>query len=695
MARPLLFAVWTVGASLVLLEVGLQVAARFAAPVAGEAQELKPDDDAFRILALGDSWVAGAEAPEGKGFVDGLATRLPGKVAGGRVQILNRGRTGANSAHVALEALDHGPTFRPHLYLVLVGQNNASNFARVAEVEERLGGVNTGPRILDRLRTVKLARIALANARGSSGYGRRPLPTVPDAAHDPEGRLAATDPRLRSGIGESWYLGRPLTLPIDAADPREALAWTLLELIRQRDALLWDKVAEQLADRWGWQAYVGALPAPRADGSTPVRTIPIQPRVKDPVEALSRYALLRWARERLDWRAVRLHGSALLVEEPGRDFFTDLGGAEAALLAGDWRRARALLVAAHRRGPGSPDVVDLALRFPPAARDTETDEAAEAEPAGTWTALQHHRKALGTFDWERSRAELERWMVEAPYDEQSRATLAVQQAVAGELEAARATIGQVGPPPDDLSGPIRSVSWLRYALIDIGESGDRERVKVATDAAIGLLFARYKEGIGAPDEAALRGREVPSELLSLIVQLRGEHGYCDGLPVLADRAFIARGDAGDYARLLRPCLDPGEIERRLDILRPAWAPIGEGEGFRALVRAGHQPFQLLHRDLDLVLGVAQRGGARVVLLSYPNPSEDHRTLRDVAAEYAATRSVEFIDLHKSFESRYDATAWAALLGPNGHCNEAGYAQMADDLVAEFDRRGLLTTKESP
>lgn len=689
MARPLLFAAWTLGASLVLAEISLQVAA-WVIPTAPEPGQVAPNPRALRVLALGDSWVAGAEAPEGKGFVDGLRDGLSAKLGAERVQVVNRGRTGANSAHVALTALDEGPVIEPQLYMVLVGQNNASNFARVAEVEERVGhGDDRGvrfERVFHRLRTVKLAHILWANLAGSSRYDRKPLPELPSAATDHEGRPAATDSRLIQGTGLLWYRGEALTLPVAAQDKREALAWTLLELIRQRDALLWDRTAEALAEACGWTPYYGALPAPRADGTTPVRTIELQPWVKDHTESLARYALLRWARERGDWRSVRMHGTALLGTT--RDFFADLGGAEAALLGGDWRRARALLVSAHRRGPGAADVVDLASRFPLAARDTAVDEAAEAEPAGRWTPLQHHRRAVGAQQWEDAKGYLEQWVAATPFDEASRADLAILQAISGDIAAARATMGQSTPPPDDLSGPIRSGEWLRYALVDIGESGDRARVELATKAALGMLFARQGGGAASADAPVLRGRELPTELLTLIVQLRGEHGFCDDLPVLADRAYIARGDVALYGRLLQPCLAPEEVERRLDILRPAWAPHGEADGFRALVRAGHQPFQLLFRDLDLVRTTAERYGGRLVVLSYPNPSEDHGAIRDVLAEYTSSRSVEFIDLHKHFAERYDAEAWAALLGPNGHCNEQGYAVMAEHLFQQFEQRGL-------
>ena len=108
------------------------------------------------------------------------------------------------------------------------------------------------------------------------------------------------------------------------------------------------------------------------------------------------------------------------------------------------------------------------------------------------------------------------------------------------------------------------------------------------------------------------------------------------------------------------------------------------------MKAGRKPFELLYRDLDLALTAAKEVGADVLLLDYPNPSPDHRALRDVLSEYANTRPVHFLDELAIFESRYDDATWQSLLGPNGHCNADGYRIMGDELVAFAARQGLTT-----
>jgi hypothetical protein len=60
-----------------LLAVGLLLECVFQVGACWEREELTDlavpvDEDALRVLAVGDSWVAGAEAPQGEGFVDHL-----------------------------------------------------------------------------------------------------------------------------------------------------------------------------------------------------------------------------------------------------------------------------------------------------------------------------------------------------------------------------------------------------------------------------------------------------------------------------------------------------------------------------------------------------------------------------------------------------------------------------------------------
>lgn len=649
LGRRIRFGLWVVFASWVLLEGVLQGLELFVRP---ERATGELDPDAVHVLAVGDSWVDGAEAPEGEGFVDHLGRELSG-VAGRPVQVINLGRTGANSAHAALTVLDEAPVVRPALILVLVGQNNASNFYRVAEVEERVGdgGARFAP--WERLRTVKLARILVANARGGSGYDGATLPEIPPIERDEQGRDLSRDPWLTQGPGLSYWR-REMARESTLTGPEHA-PWRVLFAAARRDFPAAAADALALVREHGWPE---ADPAPSA------------PTARNEGEALARYALLRLAREQRNWRAVRYHGGALLDYAP-RSALTDLGTAEAALLAGDWRRARALLISAHNRAPGLPDAIDLAGRFPAAARDPDVMEVLEYPGPGGLLDHERARMLVEVFDTRAAEEATRAWLEQHPDDEVLRTDLARWLLASGEDDEAHALMG-IDDPPGTLPPPTSpSPSRWRYHVARAGETGDREQALAAARAALAA--------VAAPD----------ADLLHTVATTLAAYGACEEGAEAADRWFLARGDGNGYAALLEPCLAAGDAAKRLAGLRSAWAPLGTEEAWTALVRAGHKPFELLYRDLDLIAAEARRTGGRVLLVNYPNPSEDHTALRAILSDWASSRAADYVDLWGRFDAKFSREAWAEFLGPNGHCNAAGYREMADGILEYVAEHHLL------
>lgn len=658
--RGSIFVLWVVAASLALLEAVLQVLGLlFSRPPPALGSDVDPA--AIRVMAVGDSWIEGAEAQTGMGFVDHLGRELPEVAGGAPVQVFNLGRTGANSAYVALTVMDGIDRIRPSLVVVLVGQNNASNFYRVAEVEERIGQGAGRTRLRDRSKVVKLARILAANARGGSGYGggRTPesLPEIPPLVWDDQGQPVVTDPLLSDPQGLR-YLRRSLDgSPPSSGSRLRDLAWRVLFATAGRDLVAAGADGALLAGELGWQGQAG----------------PSAPLAATETELLARYAMLRLARARSDWPSVRYHGGAAIGYEP-RNALSDMASAEAHLLAGDWRTARALLVAAHNRAPGLIDAIDLAARFPDAARDPDVYEVLEFQPAApappAWERALIARHAL--HDPESAVGEDLAWLASRPDDLPIRVDLASWLLENGRHEEADALMGvtpdrgtgRIPDPPGD------DPDLWRFHVARATSSGDREYALDAATAALALPAS------GAP-------------LLGAIAEAFSAHEVCEALRPAADRWFRASADSAGYARVVAPCMEPGASARRLSRLRAGWGPLGYEQQWTALVKAGRQPFDLLYRDLDLVLAEARRVGATVVLLDYPNPSEDHTALRDILADYAQDRPVVFLDLYSRFASAYGPEQWQALLGPNGHCNEDGYRVMADVIKAEIGSRKLL------
>ena len=626
-------------ASLLLLEVVLQIGALLVDPA---ARPVAPAGDGPTILAVGDSWVAGAEAAPGQGFVDVLA----GAWRDDGVTLVNRGRSGANSAHVALTVLDEAPALRPALILVLVGQNNATNRYRVAEVEQRLAerAGHVAPEAPGvQLRTVKLARILWANLRGTEGYTvdpPRPLPSIRPLQEDNEGRPILGEPLLEAGPGRQYLERQIHEAPTPTGDPIADAAWQLLFA-----------AARRTVDPGPEPALLVSAVGPHA--------------------LLARYALLRRARELGEWGAVRRHGLAL-AELP-RGALRDLGAAEGALLLGDWRTARALLASASNQAPGFADVVDMACRFPAEAADRAVQEACEFPLWGEPTALDRARVADGTLDPEGAAAAHRAWLDQRPDDLATRVDLAAWMAQAGDLAEADALMGLPaggGPPPE----PVRpEADHWRYYVLRSAEPGDRQAALEAVERALA-------DQAQAPPDAALLGA---------VTAVLADYRACATLPPVADRWYRARGDASGYGRAMQRCMSPADVVTRLAGLRPPDAPEQPADLVAALGRSAGEPFALLHRDLDLVLETATAIQARVLLLDYPNPSDDHGVLAGVLAEYAASRSVERVGLRAAFADRLTPDQWAAHLGPNGHCNAQGYALMAELIAEHIDRTAML------
>jgi hypothetical protein len=190
--------------------------------------------------------------------------------------------------------------------------------------------------------------------------------------------------------------------------------------------------------------------------------------------------------------------------------------------------------------------------------------------------------------------------------------------------------------------------------------------------------------------------QVNAGLLEAATRALSAHKLCESLPEVADRWFAARGDGNAYSRLLSPCLDPAVAADRLGGLRGSWDPLGDTATWTALVMAGHKPFELLYRDLDLVLERAEEVGATVLLMNYPNPSDDHTALREILSDYAAGRKVEYVDTYGRFAERFGEhpESWQAHLGPNGHANRYGYRLMAEDILDHLKKRRILEDRAS-
>ena len=244
-----------------LLEVGLQILAAVQGPQRhAEAADLPaPDPAAFRVVAVGDSWVYGAEAEPDEAFIQVFA-RAAAERMGRPVQVVNLGVSASNSSQALVSlarSIDH---VEPDLVVALTGANNLLHDRGVAEAARIMGEdarMVPGLETLSRLRTVRLARLLWVNlvlkpgAPGtkdgaSSGVGTAGLPVAPAAHTTPIVRLPWWDFFLARRWSDALLVLRETDAPSN--DPRFvgiAAAWEALLLAHLGEA----DQAENLATR--------------------------------------------------------------------------------------------------------------------------------------------------------------------------------------------------------------------------------------------------------------------------------------------------------------------------------------------------------------------------------------------------------------------------------------------------------------
>jgi lysophospholipase L1-like esterase len=97
----------------------------------------------WTVLGLGDSWMAGAEAPPGTAFISVLG-RLVHERSGRLVHVRNLGVGGSNSGQAYLSLRDAIDDVAPDLIVVTTGVNDTHNEARQDEVDAELSGRAAG-----------------------------------------------------------------------------------------------------------------------------------------------------------------------------------------------------------------------------------------------------------------------------------------------------------------------------------------------------------------------------------------------------------------------------------------------------------------------------------------------------------------------------------------------------------------------
>ena len=468
-----------------------------------------PDPAAFRVVAVGDSWVYGAESEPHEAFIEVFA-RAASAELGRPVQVVNLGQSASNSSQ-ALVALSRSiDVIEPDLVVALTGANNLLHDKGVAEAARIMGEdarMVPGLSALSGLRTVRLARILQVSL------------TAPPA---PEETPESTSPPVTQVVRLPWwdlYVSRrwsdALTVLSNAALPSQDAR--MLGVKTAWEALLRAQLGEEQATSLAERALDGD-----GDDATAFEALAVVAEFQGrPLAALHHRAQAARASGH-PWIRERARGLVLLEIEALEE-------------------ARDQLLSVQRATPGELQTLQALSRLPQAVRTPEVDALLFDGPRGLVTPEEYfayHLQSSGLVDRAADA------LGDADPDE----------SVARRLTRARARELQ-GDPQDALA---------RYtALVDEAEAkADQDRaragvLRLATSAQVVDLL-----GSGPAD--LLDASPGPATALALM-----ERADADGDCVVAQHAAVAAIDAGalphQLERRIGPCIPAALVWSILDM----------------------------------------------------------------------------------------------------------------------------------
>jgi hypothetical protein len=160
-----------------------------------------PQADAVRVVAVGDSWVYGAESEPHEAFIQ-VFRRQVESATGRTVQVYNLGVSASNSAQALVRLHSVIDLVEPDYVVVLTGANNLLHDSGVAEAARLMGEdarMVPGLTALSRLRIVRLARLIWINNFADVGT-REDGPGDPAAAPPLLTVSGGTDPTGSTGL---------------------------------------------------------------------------------------------------------------------------------------------------------------------------------------------------------------------------------------------------------------------------------------------------------------------------------------------------------------------------------------------------------------------------------------------------------------------------------------------------------------
>jgi hypothetical protein len=502
--RLLAFTALTLLLFLGLLEGALQVLAATQGPqhrLPEDGSVAAPDPAAFRVIAVGDSWVYGAESEPDEAFIE-VFRRAAAERLGKPVQVYNLGVSASNSSQALVSLARVLEPVQPDLVVALTGANNRLHDRDVLEAARILGeDARTVPGLsaIAGLRTVRLARLLWVNlvapdhidataAAASTGAATAPPPRAPTLV-----RLPWWDLFVARRWDDALLVLRDTTPPGDAP--------ALRGLQRAWEALL--------------LARTGALDEAEAAATDALRL------GGDDVAAHEARAVVA---ERQGRGLDALHHRARAAQAQGNPYLAQLARGRVLLELEAWEAARDWLLGVATAVPGQLEALLALAQLPPTVRTEQVDQLLFDGPRGLVTPVEYmrwHLASSGRLD--RAIGSLDTEEPDEPLD------------VALARAEGRALSGEPGAADAALALLPRAAT-----------ARDRDEV----------LGAAYRLGADPVDHPDLRATDDlvgPFTQLGLLVA-HGRAGRCEESVRAAQRALDLGALPSAIERLAGPCL---------------------------------------------------------------------------------------------------------------------------------------------
>ncbi|MEE2829151.1 MAG: hypothetical protein VX498_08180 [Myxococcota bacterium] len=396
--RLLGFTLFTLFLFWVVLEGALQVAVLLQPPqthIPAGSELPEPLPEAYRILAVGDSWVFGAESEPEEAFVEVLARGIESDT-GRTVQVYNFGESASNSSQALVKVHNWIDIIQPDLVLTMTGANNMLHDTGVAEAAKILGEdarLMPGWQVFGKLRTVRLVRQILVV---------RKLNEEPIEAANTEPEI----PDLLEGVGGADPTGRT-GLPTPPADHVSRVVelewWPLFKSRDWKNGLIWirasDPKSDEAKDRGflkAWEAIFLAHLEEFAEAEKLAReAIELGGDESVAWEALAVSA------ERQDKPLLALQHRIRAADAAGFPWIRDRARALTLLELEAWEAAEAWLLWCEAAVPANLEVLLGLSRLPATTRAPAVETILADGPRGRITQLEFyrwHRVSSGIVD---------------------------------------------------------------------------------------------------------------------------------------------------------------------------------------------------------------------------------------------------------------------------------------------------------